>query len=448
MSQQNSFSENTNIVLPFPVDAFPDQIKEIILATNRCLNFPTDFTGTSMLYAASVAIGNTHKIKVREGWLEPPVLFVANIGLPNTMKSHPLSFAVKPFIDMQNELYQSYDKAKEKYEFEMKLTQQKRDELNLNPQKPLCRKFILMDFTSEALAKVHNENPRGVGVYCDELGSWWGSFNRYNKGADEQLWLSLWSGITWMKDRSLGDLIIRNPYVPVGGSTQPSNLSQFCNSSAASSGLVDRFLFAYPEGLKKPYWSTETLNQVYSNNWFRIIKSITDISPYGIQGNSIPAVVIPYSKEAYDVIVEWQTMNTDRCNEEYNVALASGLGKLEIQINRIALILEILGHACLGRTMQPIKEVGIQAAQGAIKLIEYYASTLRKVHQLSNPLDSLDYQKRNLYNALPQVFTSGLFLEIASSHKLPADTVNKWLPKWVNIKILERLKAGEYRKLR
>ena len=255
MSQHNSFSENTNIVLPFPVDAFPEQIKEIILATNRCLNYPIDFTGTSMLFAASVAIGNTYKIKVCEGWIDSPVLFVANIGLPNTMKTHPMSFAVKPFLEMQNELYQIYLKAKEKYEFEMNLKQQKREELNLNPKKPVCRKFILMDFTSEALAKVHNENPRGVGVYCDELGSWWGSFNRYSKGADEQLWLSIWNGISWMKDRTNVELTIRNPYVPVGGSTQPSNLSQFCNSSASSSGLVDRFLFAYPERLKKPYWS-------------------------------------------------------------------------------------------------------------------------------------------------------------------------------------------------
>jgi hypothetical protein len=47
---------------PFPVEVFPKAVQEIITATNRSLNYPTDFIGASMLYAVSVAVGNTYKI--------------------------------------------------------------------------------------------------------------------------------------------------------------------------------------------------------------------------------------------------------------------------------------------------------------------------------------------------------------------------------------------------
>ena len=52
-------NENNNI---FPFEVFPPPVQKIITATNESLNFPIDFIGTSMLYAVSVAIGNTYKV--------------------------------------------------------------------------------------------------------------------------------------------------------------------------------------------------------------------------------------------------------------------------------------------------------------------------------------------------------------------------------------------------
>lgn len=49
----------------FPVEAFPEPLQQIILETNANLNFPIDFIGASLLYAVSVAIGNTHKVEVK-----------------------------------------------------------------------------------------------------------------------------------------------------------------------------------------------------------------------------------------------------------------------------------------------------------------------------------------------------------------------------------------------
>src|SRR5205085_496280 len=41
----------------FPIEVFPNQIQEIIKDVNTALNFPVDFIGGSILFAASVAVG-------------------------------------------------------------------------------------------------------------------------------------------------------------------------------------------------------------------------------------------------------------------------------------------------------------------------------------------------------------------------------------------------------
>ena len=48
----------------FPVEAFPKGIQDIIIETHRVLKYPLDFIAASILYTASVAIGNTCKIEV------------------------------------------------------------------------------------------------------------------------------------------------------------------------------------------------------------------------------------------------------------------------------------------------------------------------------------------------------------------------------------------------
>jgi len=61
----------------FPVEVFPLPIQQIISATNENLNFPIDFIGASLLYAVSVAVGNTHRVEVKKGWLESSVIYLA-----------------------------------------------------------------------------------------------------------------------------------------------------------------------------------------------------------------------------------------------------------------------------------------------------------------------------------------------------------------------------------
>ena len=83
----------------FPVSIFPNRIQRIIREVHECHSYPTDYIASSILTAIAVGIGNTHLVQIKQGWQESPILYMALIGRPGANKSHPLSFAMKPFLD-------------------------------------------------------------------------------------------------------------------------------------------------------------------------------------------------------------------------------------------------------------------------------------------------------------------------------------------------------------
>ena len=103
----------------FPVSIFPSRIQRIIREVHECHSYPTDYIAASILTAIAVGIGNTHLVQIKQGWQESPILYMALIGRPGANKSHPLSFAMKPFLDFDYQQNQEYEKAYAEYERQM-----------------------------------------------------------------------------------------------------------------------------------------------------------------------------------------------------------------------------------------------------------------------------------------------------------------------------------------
>ena len=100
----------------FPVSIFPSKIQRIISEVHECHNYPTDYIAAAILTAIAVGIGNTHLAQIKQGWIESPILYIALIGRPGANKSHPLSFAMKPFLDYDYQQNQVFEKALAKYD--------------------------------------------------------------------------------------------------------------------------------------------------------------------------------------------------------------------------------------------------------------------------------------------------------------------------------------------
>lgn len=263
----------------FPVEVFPLAVQQIITDTNKSLNFPIDFIGASILYAVSIAIGNTHKVEIKKGWQENAVLYLALVGQAGTNKSHPLSFAMRPLELRDNRNHEKYLKKKQEYEAVVGLSKKEKEQQGYTEiVKPVWEQLLVSDFTPEALAEVHKFNKRGIGVNVDELASWFKNFNRYNKGSEEEFWLSNWSGKPIKINRKTTDPInIPLPFISVGGTIQPFVLNELAQNRTQN-GFLDRILFVFPDNLKKEYWNNNELNPVISRNWENIITNLLSLN--------------------------------------------------------------------------------------------------------------------------------------------------------------------------
>jgi hypothetical protein len=431
---------------PFPIEVFPEQMQQIILETNKCLNFPIDFTGASMLYAASLAIGNTYKLQVKKTWLESAVLYIAIVGRAGTNKSHPLSFAIKPLIENDSRTYAEYEKKKLEYDYALNLTRKERESQNIDePIKPRLEKFIVSDTTPEALTYVHETNKRGIGVYVDELAGWFKNFNRYHNGAEQEFWLSNWSGKPIIIDRKTGEPIrITKPFISVCGTIQTAILDEMAKGNRGANGFIDRILSVIPEGLKVEAWTDNELDQIHFDNWNNIIEDILS-NPLNVDetGNPNPEI-LTFHPKAWSKLKEWQSNNAALSNNAENEMETGIFTKLEVYCLRFSLILQVLQNSCDGIANKEITAVTVGRA---IQLTEFFRATALKVHSIisnASPLDKLPNNKKRLYDALPDIVKTGEAITLGDKFNVASRTVKRFLGEKG---LFARLRQGEYEKL-
>ncbi len=413
----------------FPVEAFPEPLQQIILETNANLNFPIDFIGASLLYAVSVAIGNTHKVEVKRDWLESAVLYLALVAPAGTNKSHPLSFALQPIVEQDKRTYREYEQQRQEYEREVTLSKKgKETQTIVEPESPVWRKFLLTDFTPEALAEVHKYNKRGIGVYVDELAGWFKNFNRYNKGSEMEFWLSIWSGKPINIDRKTGEpVFIPLPFISVCGTMQTGILNELAKENRTQNGFIDRILFVIPDNLQKEYWSDTDISPDVSANWHGILSNLLSLSVVNDDTFNPSPQVLKFTPEAKRMLYDWQKENTDQSRNAESEAISGIYSKMEVYAVRLALILEMVRYACNESSKQA---VSVEAMQGALKLVEYFKNSAEKVNAIvtnASPLDKYPADKQALYMALPDTFTTETGLQIAGGLGVAERTYKRFL---------------------
>lgn len=431
---------------PFPVEVFPVAIQQIISATNESLNFPIDFVGASILYAVSVAIGNTHRIEHMKGWQENAVLYISLVGRAGTNKSHPFTFALNPIERRDNQKFNKYLKEKKEYDAITAAPAKERNQYGDGaPVPPIWEQHLVTDFTPEALTDVHKFNQRGIGVFTDELASWFKNFNRYNKGSEEQFWLTNWSGKPLRINRKTSEpTYIPLPFISVAGTIQPGVLNELAENRTEN-GFLDRLLFVVPDNLKKEYWGETELRQEIIDSWQSIASNLLDMPiVYDGEINSPHPEILKFTDEAKARLFQWQRELTDFSNKTENDAISGIYAKIEVYAIRLALCLEMIRYACGESNKQ---SVGISSVEGAILLAEYFIKTAVKVHSIvsnADPLDRLPADKQNLYSALPETFTTSEGVQVAESMRMAKRTFMRFLN---NRELFRWIRQGEYEKL-
>jgi hypothetical protein len=426
---------------PFPVDVFPLLVQKIIKETNESLNYPIDFIGAGIMYAVSVATGNTHKVQIMKGYEQNSVLYLALVGKAGTNKTHPINWALKPINNKDAISFQEYRKLAAEFAEYSKLSPKDKKDLGLEkpPQKPKWEQLLVSDFTPESLTDIMDFNKRGIGVYADELAAWFNNFNRYNKGSEEQFWLSVWSGIKITINRKTSDpVLIQNPFASVIGTVQPAILEQLA-LNRTENGFIDRLLFVVPDKLQKEYWSETELDAEICIEWNAVIENLLNL-----EVTNTPEI-LEFSPEARAEMFKFNRKLTDLCNQTENDSIRGIYAKIEQYALRFSLLLEMIRYAC---SESDKKAISLQSVQGAVKLVEYFQNAAIKVHNLlndKNPFDKLPADKQKLYDALPEVFTTGEGVRIAEELEIMKKRNFQY---WIKDKTLFYFQGhGKYEKL-
>jgi hypothetical protein len=151
------------------------------------------------------------------------------------------------------------------------------------PERPVLRRCITNDATTEAIAVLLSENRRGLALVRDEAVGWTRSMNQYRrgKGTDRQFYLSAWSGTAIRLDRKSNadgrPIIIHAPFLPVCGGVTPDMLPELADEEGRQDGFFDRILFAYTDPIPFADWTKAVISPEAEAGWSGALDRLWDL---------------------------------------------------------------------------------------------------------------------------------------------------------------------------
>jgi hypothetical protein len=366
----------------FPLDVYPLSIRNYITECNRTLGHSVDYMGSGLLWMLSVIIGNSQKVKVKNGWTECVVIWIAVVGRAGVGKTPAINSIISPLVDVNSREIREYRKLKEKYEAYEKLNKDEKANA-VEVRKPNRGQFIVNDVTIEALVELHDENPNAVGVFKDELAGWIKDMNKYRAGGDLEFWLSSFSNSpAYTTRKTVRDNYIHSPIIPVLGGIQPAVLNQVFTDEYRDNGFSDRLLLCYPD-TQVERWNENELNdellQWYSDYILSLYGHIRSEIRMNEDGD-IVSNFIRFSKEAKVELARIMNKITDRQNsEDETEATKTILPKQKTYLPRFAILLHVLD--CYDNGIDFNCEIERQTILNAERLVDYFICMAEKVMQ-------------------------------------------------------------------
>jgi hypothetical protein len=429
-------------VPPFPLDVLPAPLQRVVKEVAQALPCPEDYVGVPLLVMAGAALGASRALAVKRGHVQQAILFAAVVGPPGSAKTPALNFVAEPVHEAEELVHAAWKEQMERYEadldaYEAELKAWKKSRDGDRPQKPArpsLQRRTVNDATAEALVPILQENPRGVALVRDELVGWVQAMNQYReggRGADQQFWMSAWSGITVKVDRKktheLGPLCVRHPFIGVIGGLTPDKLPTLRGDKfrqrAEQDGFIDRVLMAYPQ---EPRATAE--------NWLEVADD-TRTALRSVMERLLTLEMVPSTDAAGAVLGhrpfvvklsatgrhEWQRFTEAHAHEINGGHLPSHLigpwSKLKGYAARLALVIHYLRWAC---DEAQDGDVDGESMARAVRLIDYFKAHARKVYAVMDAdprvadarrvLHWIErqrkarFQKRDAYQALKGTF--------------------------------------------
>jgi hypothetical protein len=344
---QKEFHEDLFQEVPdFPLDVFPDHVREYILekAEQRCLD--ESFVAMSCICAVSAMAG-----KFKSTWgqfTSNAVIWGVLCGPSGSNKTTAMTTPLGVLYEIDQAYYDTYKAEYNEWKF-MSPKERKDDKVD----KPQMKHCIITDATPEAIIVHHQNSPNGFLWMADELIYLLNGINKYNStgGGDYSFLLDLYNG-KMIKSVRAGEGITRrisNPRVPILGGIQTRKLKDAFVTDG--SGFIDRFLFAVSN--KNDYRvSTKHFNDVLDKSWKGLVKRVFNSPGYDMRFDDVK-----YISKMTD---EWEILISNDLERE-------AVRKAHVYTGRLAVILQLMYDSEL--TTKTIPE---EIAAKAYRLMDYF----------------------------------------------------------------------------
>jgi len=327
-----------------------------------------------MLTACAGCIGNNRRVRIKEGWSEPCLLWTLLVAPSGATKS--------PALDKVFEPLQAWEHAEitrekeERAEYAALLREWKEGGKKGDcPEEPEpAHRLLISDATVEAVIVRLESSPAGLIAVRDEWSGWLSSHGQYKSGknSDIQNWLEFHRAGSVKVDRKTSDTIsIERASVSLVGGIQTEVLRKALAGEHLVDGLAARILFVMPP-VHVRSWTDDGIDAETRREWAGVLRSLRRI-PWGPTNEPVD---LPLTDNAKELFVDFFNASTARQNEALEAgdnAIASALPKLRGYAARVALIFELVD--C------PLAEtVGADAMANAIELALWFENESGRVY--------------------------------------------------------------------
>lgn len=263
------------LVPPFPVDALPSWVADMVMAVAEFTQTPLDLPGCLALAALSTAAGGRAEVEVRPGWREPCNLYIAVAMPPGSRKSAVFAAMTAPLLEAEAKLVEQARPLIVEAELARKIAAKEAERRTIdaaNMRDPAARaealaaaadatlvaekavaalpRLIADDVTTEAAASLLSEQGGRLAVLSAEGGIFSTLAGRYSSGVPSlEVFLKGHAGDLLRVDRKGRPAEhIAAPALTLGLAIQPEVLTDIARIPGfRGRGLLARILYSVPE---------------------------------------------------------------------------------------------------------------------------------------------------------------------------------------------------------
>lgn len=423
----------------FPLDVFPQTVQSIILDMVKYENYKTEFIATSILSAVSTALGGTYRIRIKGDWQSNGALYIIMVGRPGLGKTPPLEAAYRPLRKHDYSMFKTYEAELESWKA-----------AGGTGNKPVLKRTIISDFTPEALLQTHNNNPRSVVIFVDEIMGMFNSANRYTNGQLIEQLLTAWSGgaLDVTRVSNATPIHIERPCINIIGTTQTKRIHELLTKGFEENGLLDRILFVLPKSPEISQWidrdDDREITSSAAARWEKILDKVLALD-YDTGTEERTAHVLSMDKEAKESLFAWWNEKVERINRiEDDAEVDSREMKHPAHVARLALIIQVLRYAADESHLQFVDMISVKAA---IRLNDYFEDSYVRIRSfVAN--DTCEDPPKVLLSLLSDSFDTKTAIAIGKELQGVSErTVMNYLKELCHSRLLRKAKAGLYEKI-